>query len=137
MFPKTSELHAQAKATSHHLKKNLLYVGALCGAAALICLLFPGLIIRLLSGEEHLQCIPLARIFSVTMVFFALVYVLLFYHLSIHRLGFIYSLVLLTVLQFLAIILFHESLLQVLYIMCGNAILLFLINAYLAFSLKR
>jgi len=137
MFPKTSELHAQAKATSHILKKSLLYVGALCGTAALICLLFPGLIIRLLSGEEHLHCIPLARIFSVTMVFFALVYVLLFYHLSIHRLGFIYSLVLLTVLQFLAIILFHQSLSQVLYIMCGNAVLLFLINAYLAFKRKE
>lgn len=137
MFPKTSELHAQAKATSHLLKKSLLYVGALCGTAALICLLFPGLIIRLLSGEEYLHCIPLARIFSVSMVFFALVYVLLFYHLSIHRLGFIYSLVLLTVLQILAIILFHQSLSQVLYIMCGNAILLFVINFYLAFKRKE
>jgi len=137
MFPKASELHAQAKATSHLLKKSLLCVGALCGTAALICLLFPGLIIRLLSGEEHLHCIPLARIFSVTMVFFALVYVLMFYNLSIHRLGFIYSLVLLTALQTLAIILFHQSLSQILCIMCGNAVLLFLTNAYLAFKSKE
>jgi len=136
MLPKTSELHAQAKATSHLLKKSLLYVGALCGTAALICLLFPGLIIRLLSGEEHLHCIPLARIFSVTMVFFALVYVLLFYHLSIHHLGFIYPLVLFTILQTLAISMFHKTLSQVLYIMCGNAVLLFVINAYLAFKRK-
>ena len=137
MFPKVSNLHAQGKDTFHILRRSLLCVGLLCGTAALICLLFPGLIIRLLSGEEHLHCIPLARIFSVTMVFFALAYVLLFYHLSIHRLGFIYSLVLLTVLQFLAIILFHQSLSQVLYIMCGNAVLLFLINAYLAFKRKE
>ena len=134
MFPKTSELHAQAKATSHLLKKSLLYVGALCATAALICLLFPGLIIRLLSGEEHLHCIPLARIFSVTMFFFALVYVLLFYHLSIHRFDFIFSLVFLTVLQILAIIVFHQTLSQVLCIMCGNAVLLFFINVYLAFK---
>ncbi|MHC4653764.1 MAG: oligosaccharide flippase family protein [Planctomycetota bacterium] len=134
MFPKTSELHAQDKATFHILKKSLLYVGALCVTAALICILFPGLIIRLLSGEEHLHCIPLARIFSVTMVFFALVYVLLFYHLSIHHLGFIYPLVLFTILQTLAISIFHQTLSQVLYIMCGNAVLLFLINAYLAFK---
>jgi len=137
MFPKVSNLHAQGKDTFHILRRSLLCVGLLCGAAALICLLFPGLIIRLLSGEEHLQCIPLARIFSVTMVFFALVYVFLFYHLSIHRLGFIYSLVLLTVLQVLLIILFHQSLSQVLYIMCGNAMLLFSINAYLAFKGKE
>jgi len=137
MFPKVSNLHAQGKDTFHILRRSLLCVGLLCGTAALICLLFPGLIIRLLSGKEHLHCIPLARIFSVTMVFFALVYVLLFYHLSIHRLGFIYSLVLLTGLQFLAIILFHQSLSQVLYIMCGNAMLLFLINAYLALKRKE
>lgn len=137
MFPKTSELHSQSKATSHLLKKCLLYVAALCGTAVLICFLFPGLVIRLLSGQEHLQCIPLVRIFSVTMVFFALTYTLLFYQLSIHRLGFIYSLVLLTVLQVIMITLFHQSLSQVLYIMCGNAMLLFLINAYLAFKQKE
>ena len=137
MFPKTSELHAQAKSSSYLLKKSLLCVGLLCGTAALICLIFPGLIIRLMSGEEHLNCIPLARIFSVTMVFFALVYVLLFYHLSIHHLSFIRPLVLFTVLQTLAISIFHQTLLQVLYIMCGNAVLLFLINAYLAFKREK
>ncbi len=137
MFPKASELHAKAKTTFHLLLKSLLYVGILCGAAALICIFFPGLIIVLLSSEEHLQCIPLVRIFSVTMVFFALTYVLLFYHLSIHSLGFIYSLVLFTVLQILMIILFHQSLSQILYIMCGNAVLLFLINLYIAFKGKQ
>ncbi len=137
MFPKTSNLHAQAKATLHLLEKSLLYVGVLCGIAALVCLLFPGLVIRLLSGEEHLHCIRLVRIFSVTMVFFALVYVLLFYQLSVHRLNFIYSLVLLTVLQILAITLFHQSLSQVLYIICGNAMLLFLINMFLVLKRKE
>jgi len=137
MFPKTSELHAQAKATSHLLKKCLLYVAALCGIAVLICFLFPNLVIRLLSGKELLECTPLVRIFSVTMFFFALVYTLLFYHLSIHRLGFIYPLVSLTVLEVLMITMFHQSLSQVLYIICGNAMLLFLINAYLAFRQKE
>ena len=136
IFPKASELQAQGKVTFHLLRKGLLCVVILCGTAALMCFLFPGLVIRLLSGEEHSQCITLVRIFSITMVFFALVYTLLFYHLSIHRLGFIYSLVSLTALQVLAIILFHKSLLQVLYIMCGNAVLLFLINGYLAFKEK-
>jgi O-antigen/teichoic acid export membrane protein len=137
MFPQTSKLHAQTKNTLNVLKKSIIYVGVLSGTAALICLLFPGLIIRLLSGQYYLECVPLARIFSVTMFFFALIYVLLFYHLSIHRLDFIYSLVLLTVFQVIAITLFHETLSQVIYIMCGNAILLFLINLYLAFRWKE
>jgi O-antigen/teichoic acid export membrane protein len=134
MFPKSSELHTQSKATLHLLKKSLFYVGVMCGAACLVCFFFPDLIIRLISGERHLDCIPLVRIFSVTMLFFALVYTLLFYHLSIHSTVFIYSLVLLTVLQVILIVLFHQTLAQVLYIMCGNGILLFLINAYLAFN---
>ncbi len=132
MFPKISKLYAEAKSTWHLLRKGLFYAGVLCGLAALICLLFPALIIRLLSGEEHLHCIGLVRMFSVTMVFFALVYVLLFYHLSIHRLDFIYPLVLITVLQIFAIVLFHRNLSHVLYIMCCSAVLLFLINVYLA-----
>ena len=136
MFPKTSELHAKSKATLHILKKSLFYVGIMCGMAVLVCTLFPGLIIKLLSGEQHLDCIPLVRVFSITMFFFALVYTLLFYHLSIHNTRFIYSLVLLTVVQVLMIIFFHNSLLQVLYIMCGNAVLLFLINMYLSFKGK-
>lgn len=137
MFPAASGLHARGKDTFRILRKSLLYAGILCGTAVLICFLFTGLIIRLLSGQEHLHCIPLVRIFSVTMLFFALVYILLFYHLSIHQADFIYSLVLLTVVQILAITLFHQSLLQVLYIMCGNAILLFMINAYLALKRKK
>lgn len=137
MFPETSKLHAQTKDTSNVLKKSIIYVGVLSGTAALICLLCPGLIIRLLSGQYHSECVPLARIFSVTMFFFALIYVLLFYHLSIHRQDFIYSLILLTGFQVIAIALFHETLSQVIYIMCGNAILLFLINLYLAFRRKE
>jgi len=137
MLPKTSELHAQGKDTSHLLKKSLLAVAVLCGTGAAVCLIFPGLTIRLLSGEEHLSCIPLARLFAVTMTFFALVYVFLVYHLSIHHLRFIYSLVLLTAAQVLAIVLFHKSLQLILYIMCGNAILLFLVNAYLTFGKRR
>lgn len=137
MFPKTSEFHTQAKDTLSLLKKSLLYVGILCGFTSVICLLFPGLIIRILSGQEHSDCIPLARIFSITMFFFALLYVLLFYHLSIHYTGFIYSLLLFTILQIVMIVLFHQRLPQVLYIMCGNAVLLFLINLYLAFKRKN
>lgn len=137
MFPKTSELHAQNKDTLHVLKKSTVYVGALSGTAAIVCLFFPGVIIRLLSGQANPECIPMARIFSVTMFFYSLVYVLLFYNLSIHRLSFIYFLVLLTGLQLLAIILFHQTLIQIIYIMCGNAILLFLINLYFAFKRKE
>ena len=137
MFPKSSELYSQSKATLHLLKKSLLYVGLMCGMSALFCFLFPELIIKFLSGEENPECIPLVRIFSVTMVFFALVYTLQFYHLSIHSSSIIYFLVLLTIIQVVLICMFHNTLSQVLYIMFGISVLLFLINLYFAFYREK
>ncbi|MBN2181977.1 MAG: oligosaccharide flippase family protein [Sedimentisphaerales bacterium] len=134
MFPQTSRLHAQTKDTLHILQKGIVYVGILSGAAVLICFACPELIIKLLSGQSHAECVPLARFFAATMFFYALTYVVLFYHLSIGRVNFIYLLVLLTVFQVLAIALFHQSLLQVICIMGGNAVLLFAANLYIAFK---
>lgn len=137
MFPKVSRLYAQEKSSKSLLTKSLLYSGLMCGSAAIVCIFFPGMVIKLLSGEEHIVCIPLVRIFSVTMVFFAMVYTLLFYQLAIHCLNFIRSLIFLTVLQAIMIYLFHQSLMQILYIMCGNAILLFVVNIFIVYKQKE
>jgi O-antigen/teichoic acid export membrane protein len=136
MFPHSAKLHTESKGTFGLLLRSLFCVGTLCTSAALVCFLFPEFVIGLLSGQPHAEAVSLVRIFSVTMVFSAMVYTLLYYHLSIHSTGFIWPLVFLTVAQTLLIILFHRSLAQVLYIMCGNAILLFVINFYLAYKQK-
>ena len=136
MFPKVSNLHAQGKDTLGILKKSLAIVGLLCGIGALICILFPSLIIRLLSGKEYLECIPLVWLFAVAMTFFALLYTLLFYQLSIRRLNFIYPLILFSALQIILITIFHRSLSQVLYILCVNSVILFFVNMKLIFDFK-
>jgi len=128
MFPKVSNLHAQGKNTLPILKKSLVIVGFLCGIAALLCIIFPSLIIRLLSREECLQSVNLVWLFALAMPFFALIYTILFYQLSIHRFNFVYPLIFFTILQTILIVLFHQTLSQVLYILCGISALLFTIN---------
>ncbi len=128
MFTKVSHLHAQHKDTIPILKKTLMIVGLLCGIATLICILFPSLIIRLLSGKEHLECIPLVRLFAIAMTFFGLAYTLSLYYLSIHRFNFIYPLLFCAALQIALILFFHKTLSQVLYILSANSLLLFIIN---------
>lgn len=128
MFPKASDLHARNEDTTHLIKKSLTLTGLLSGTAALICFIYPSLIIRLLSGKIYLECIPLARLFAVSMTFFAMVSVFLFYHLSIGNLRFIYPFAICAVLQVILITLFHNTLSQVLYILLAIAFLLFAIN---------
>ncbi len=136
MFPKTSYLLSQDKTTEARnlLKKSLYYVGFLCGSAALVCIFFTSLILKLLSGKVYPQSIPLARLFALAMFFFALFGIILFYHISSRQTRFIYPLIISTVAQIILIFLFHNSPLQVISIVAVNAFVLFLINLKLVFK---
>ena len=131
MFPKSSNLFAKNEDTLHLLKKSLVLTALLCGIASLAIILFPSLVIKILSGKNYLICIPLVRLFAISMTFFALLFVILYYHLSVHNFRFIPYLIFFTILQLIFINLFHHSLKQVLYILCINSAFLFAINLYL------
>ena len=137
MFPKTSELYAQNKDSSLILKKSLLYAGLLAGGTALVCLLFPRLPLLLLWGNRFQVSTPLVGKFAVAMTFFSLVNILFFYQLSIHRFRFLYFACVFTLLQIIAISLFHKTLSQVVWILVANGILLFIVNQFLVWMPKR
>jgi O-antigen/teichoic acid export membrane protein len=133
MFPKLTSWQGQEERRLPILKKSLLIAALLCGVAVIIGLIFPSLIIRVLSGREYPKCIPLVRFFCISMSFFALILILIYYHLSSHRRSFLFSLFLLTLAQIVLIVLFHETLSQVLIIVGGVGFCLFLVNLYLAY----
>lgn len=137
MFPRTSHLNAKNQDTSSTLKKSLLYAGLLCLCAILIYNLLPGFILKILTGKSSLESIALGRLFSVSMSFFALLFILTTYFISVKDLRFIKYLVLFTVLQFLAIITLHGKLIQIQSILCINSALLFFIHLILAFRNKK
>lgn len=134
MFPKTSGLKAKNMDTMSTLRRSLLYTAILCIIAGLVYNLFPAFILKLLTGKVYLESITLGRLFSISMSFFALLFILISYFLSLKDLRFIKYLVIFTFCQFIAIILFHKSLIQIQLVLCINAILLFFIHLFLVYK---
>lgn len=125
MFPKVTNSYAQNKETVTILKKSLIIVGTLCFGAAIISVIFPHFILKVFTGKVVFQCVPLARLFALAMTFFALVQILITYHVSIHNFKFIFFVAFFTILQTVLIILFHKNLINVLYILLFISTLLF------------
>jgi len=136
MFPKTSGLNAKKMDTSSVLRKSLFYVFILSISAIIFYNLFPEFVLKVLTGKVNPGSIFLGRLFSISMSFFAALFILISYFLSINNSCFLKYLVSLTICQFLGILFFHTSLTQVQFILCANAILLFIIHLVLAFKAK-
>jgi len=137
MFPRSSGQNAKNLDTFSILKRSLYYASILCIIASLIYNIFPGFIMKVLTGKIFSESVMLGRLFSVSMIFFALLFVLITYFLSIKDLRFIKYLVLFTILEFLAIVLFHSNLIQIQLILSINAISLFIIHLGLAYRKKE
>ncbi|MGZ3512314.1 MAG: oligosaccharide flippase family protein [Thermodesulfobacteriota bacterium] len=137
MFPKVSVMEIKKRKTTHILIWSSVVAGCLCALAIVVCHLFPELIIRLVTGKDYPECIPLIKFFSINMTFFSLTFILLYYQLAINRKDFIYPLVLLTLIQVVCISLFHQNMIQVLLIVGIVSLLLCGINFYLAYSPSR
>ena len=134
MFPRTAGLNVKNIDTRSTLSRSLLYACALCIFANVIYNLFPNFILKVLTGKVFAESIILGRFFGVSMSFFTLLYILIAYFLSLKDLRFMQYLILLTLLQFLAIILFHKTLVQVQLILCINSVLLFLTHLVLVYK---
>jgi len=125
MLPKTSGLNARNLDARPTLKRSLIYAAILSVIASVSYNIFPAFFLKLLTGKVFPDSIALGRLFSVSMVFFALLYILIAYFISIGDLRFLKCLVPGAVLQLLAVIVFHASLIQVQVILCLSSILLF------------
>ena len=134
MFPKVSAQNAKSEDTSLTLKRSLSYVVGLCLIAGLAYNLFPGLALHILTGKVSLESVRLGRFFSFSMSFFALLYVLIAYFLSIKDLRFIKFLAASALFQVCAILTIHHSLSQVQLILCVNAVSIFAILFFLVYK---
>lgn len=132
MFPKLNETYARNGNTMKMLKKCLFLTGLICFSASAFCIAFSQFCLKLLAGKVHLECIPLIAPFVISMSFFALNNVFLYYHLSTHNMRAIYMFLCCVVLQVSGILLYHNSLVQVLYVLTGSAVVLFFVNGFYA-----
>jgi len=133
MFPHLFSSGDQEKKTRSILERNLRIAVFVCGGAVLCSLIFPSPIIKALSGEVYPQCLPLVGMFAVNMTFFSLTLILLYYHLSTPRRGFLYPLFLFTLMEVGLILVFHKTLVQVLIVVGIVAFCSALTNFYLVY----
>ncbi|MDP3732733.1 MAG: oligosaccharide flippase family protein [Candidatus Omnitrophota bacterium] len=134
MFPKAAGLKAKNMNTDSTLRRSLLYGCSLCIVANLFYNFFPFFTLRILTGKVFYESVILARLFGISMSFFTLLHILINYFLSIKDLRFMKYLILSALLQPLAIILLHKTLIHVQFILCINSILLFFIHLLLAYK---
>lgn len=128
MFPKVSASHENGNGavTGRLLKDALIYTGLIAGLGALLLNLFPGFAVSRLYGVAYNESIKLVGLFSIGMLFFSLVYVLVFYQLALGRKRFLPLLAIGAVAEVVGIVLFHGSLWTVVTIFTMVMALIFL-----------
>lgn len=136
MFPMVSESHTLNKDTYGLLNKALLFTLILSGLGLVIFFVFPSQVMGLLMGEKFVETAPLLRIFGLAMLPFALLNILINFNLARHRVNFVYALAVGCLLEVLLIYTYHNSLIQIIYILMGSGVLLFMANFFLIIKEK-
>lgn len=117
MFPKASSNFALNRDSTVVIRKTILAVAVLCGLLVAAYSLFPALLVSALFGEGYEASVPLIGIYGLAMSLFALINTLLLYYLSVQNIKFVWLLLVSTVVQILALNIFHDSLRQVIYVL--------------------
>lgn len=138
MFPKVSELYNKNKNPKKLLYKSLLISLIIIAPTIIIFNLFPKLIVNILFGPKFINAAQYIGLFSIIIGLFSLIYIIVFYNLSINKRRFLHLLLMFNVLQIVLIILFHSSLMQIVYILIVYMSLLFIIiSSITAFNSKN
>lgn len=137
MFPLVSELHVKGENTAPLLKKSLFFVIFLSGIAITIYWLFPSFIVNVLYGDAYSAAIPLLGFIGIAMSLIALVMVYTSYLMALKDMRFVKVLIVCTFLEVLLLSVFHNSLLQVIYILVLTAALTLLLLIILGLKLKK
>jgi O-antigen/teichoic acid export membrane protein len=106
LFPMVSEQYALNRGSRHLLIKALIMTMAISGSGAVFFYLFPVSIIGVVYGDYGLAMLPMA-----------LLMVLMNYLIAREKNSFSYIMIVGALLEIFAIILFHDSLMQIVFIM--------------------
>jgi O-antigen/teichoic acid export membrane protein len=136
MFPKSTAAYIKNSSSHKLLYKSLMLAGAICGVGIIICFLYPGVVLSVITSQPNPVSRELIGLFSLSMSFYALAWILIYYLLSIHRLKFVYPLLVFAILQATAIYTFHPSLKMILYIVLSFGVVSFLTLLFVALNIK-
>jgi hypothetical protein len=131
MFPLVSESHALNTNSYNILKKSVVLAGTLSCLGLQAYLFFPELLVTILMGAKHASTAPLVRSYGLAMLPFVFINIFMYYNLATHKMKFLYTLVVGSLLEILLIYMYHDSLQQVIYLLILIGCTLLLPNAWL------
>ncbi len=135
LFPQVNELNLKNIAHKKIFHRALILVSLIGGSITAFYFLFSKFTVNLLFGNQYLAIREFIGFFSLAMALFSLVYVICFYNLSLNRTGFIYILLSSILLETILIYLFHETIMQVIFILL--ALLSFLLLSLFIFTIVK
>jgi len=134
LLPRATERHALEHSTRNILLQSLLLTFILSGGVALIYWVFPDIIVMIFFGEAYLEVGALVSLYAAAMLLFSLNIVLIHYSLAIRNLWLMLLADFITLVEVVAIVLMHQSLSQVIWILLWGNLLILLVNLpYLVF----
>lgn len=127
MFAKVSDHYESKKPTRPLFYKSLLLVLAIAVPITLFYFLFPYFTINLLFGREYYDIANIIGLFAMFMTIFSLLWITLFYNLSINRNWLVSIILIFDAIEVVMIYLYHSTLLQVVVVLLTLALVLFFI----------
>jgi O-antigen/teichoic acid export membrane protein len=130
LLPKASHQHALKKDSIGLLKMSLWIVTFMCATATLATFLAPQIYVWVFRVVHPDQFLPIARLFATAMSFYAIAHVIIYYQLSVKNTSFLLPTSLMVFTEIGLICVFHETLLQVLWVLCFCGFGTFLLNIW-------
>lgn len=127
ILPKSTKAFVNKTPSLKILYRSLIWAGICCFLFTILSFLFPGFLLKILTSKANPASSGLVGLFSLTMSFYALLWINISYLLAIHNLKFVFPLLFLASLEAVFIYNCHFTLFVVLYIL-----LLFSIASFLA-----
>ena len=137
MFPRVSAQMAAGGDGTNILRKGVLVTLGLCGAMVSVLFAFPDAITHLLFGAAYGPTARLIGGYGLVMLLFALVNLLMLYHLSGHEGRFVFVLGPAVLLELAGVALFHAQLSQVIAIVGTSVAVVVLVSELWLPSLTR
>lgn len=128
LLPKVVQKQKDGEATTPILFKYISYITALAVIIVLGCYLFPELVVQIMFGPEYISIAPLLWKYAIATSLFAIANIFAYYFLSLDKYIPVFISGLMGVSQVALIILFHDSLNQVVTVQIMVMIMLLIVQ---------
>lgn len=117
MFPMAAYLRRRKKDPSKILKQTLILTSLIALVILISYFIFPKYLVMILFGGQYLEISSYLFFFGLIFFLFSLISIFISFFLAIHKLKFVYFLALIALAEVCLIIFFHQSILEIIYIL--------------------